>query len=60
MDDVEARARAAGCSVVRFDAFRDNQAVLDFYRRLGYVERGPFVVEKIIPVVCMEKELPPC
>lgn len=60
MDDVEARARDLGCPVVRFDAFRDNDAVLAFYRRLGYVERGPFVVEKIIPVVCMEKELAPC
>ncbi|HEY2744616.1 MAG TPA: GNAT family N-acetyltransferase [Polyangia bacterium] len=60
MDDVEARARAAGCRAVRFDAFRDNHGILDFYRRLGYVDRGPFVVEKIIPVVCMEKELAPC
>jgi GNAT superfamily N-acetyltransferase len=59
MLDVESRARAAGCRVVRFDAFRDNHAVLDFYRRLGYVERGPFVVEKIIPVLCYEKELAP-
>ena len=60
MDDVEARARAAGCRAVRFDAFRDNEGILDFYRRLGYVDRGPFVVEKIIPVICMEKELEPC
>ena len=60
MDDVEARARAADCRAVRFDAFRDNPGILDFYRRLGYVDRGPFVVEKIIPVLCMEKELQPC
>jgi GNAT superfamily N-acetyltransferase len=61
MADIEARARAAGCEVVRFDAFRDNIGILDFYRRLGYVERGPFVVEKIIHVLCFEKEVsPPC
>jgi GNAT superfamily N-acetyltransferase len=59
MDDVEARARTAGCRVVRFDAFQGNVGILDFYRRLGYVDRGPFVVEKIIHVICMEKELAP-
>ena len=59
MDDVESRARAAGCRVVRFDVFRDNPSVHDFYRRLGYVERGPFVVEEVIPVICYEKELAP-
>jgi GNAT superfamily N-acetyltransferase len=57
MDDVEARARAAGCRVVRFDAFRDNGAVHAFYRRLGYVERGAF--HKDVPVLCYEKELAP-
>ena len=43
--------------IVRFDAFRDNAPLRAFYRRLGYVERGPFKVGTI-PVVCFEKELP--
>jgi GNAT superfamily N-acetyltransferase len=58
MRDVEARARAVDARVVRFDAFRDNPPLRAFYRRLGYVERGPFRVGPI-PVICYEKELAP-
>jgi GNAT superfamily N-acetyltransferase len=57
MVDVEARARAAAVAAVRFDAFRDNAPLREFYRRLGYIERGPFQVGPI-PVVCFEKVLP--
>ncbi|HEX9103181.1 MAG TPA: GNAT family N-acetyltransferase [Polyangia bacterium] len=56
MQRVEAHARQAGARAVRFDAFRDNAPLRAFYRRLGYVERGPFQVGTI-PVVCFEKEL---
>src|SRR6478609_7114023 len=56
MERVEAHARDAGARMVRFDAFRDNAPLRAFYRRLGYVERGPFRVGPI-PVVCFEKEL---
>jgi GNAT superfamily N-acetyltransferase len=58
MAHVEERARAVGARAVRFDAFRDNAPLRAFYRRLGYVERGPFAVGPI-PVVCFEKELVP-
>jgi len=58
MAEVEARARAVGARAVRFDAFRDNAPLRGFYRRLGYVERGPFSVGPI-PVICYEKELVP-
>ena len=56
MERVEAHARRVGARAVRFDAFRDNAPLRAFYRRLGYVERGPFRVGPI-PVVCFEKEL---
>ena len=58
MRRVEARAREVGARAVRFDAFRDNAPLRAFYRRLGYVERGPFRVGAIA-VVCLEKELSP-
>jgi GNAT superfamily N-acetyltransferase len=58
MAQVEARARAVAARAVRFDAFRDNAPLRAFYRRLGYVERGPFAVGPI-PVICFEKELLP-
>ena len=58
MAQVEERARAVGARAIRFDAFRDNAPLRAFYRRLGYVERGPFAVGPI-PVVCFEKELSP-
>jgi GNAT superfamily N-acetyltransferase len=58
MAEVEARARAVGARAVRFDAFADNPPLRAFYRRLGYVERGPFAVGPI-PVICFEKELEP-
>jgi GNAT superfamily N-acetyltransferase len=58
MQRVEEHARQAGARRVRFDAFRDNAPLRAFYRRLGYVERGPFRVGPI-PVVCFEKELEP-
>ncbi|MDB4966609.1 MAG: GCN5-related N-acetyltransferase [Myxococcales bacterium] len=54
MADIDARARAAGAVVVRFDAFRDNPGLRDFYRRLHYIERGPFAIGKL-PVICFEK-----
>jgi len=56
MRRVEDHARQAGARFVRFDAFRDNPPLRAFYRRLGYVERGPYHVGAI-PVVCFEKEL---
>jgi GNAT superfamily N-acetyltransferase len=56
MRRVEEHARQAGARAVRFDAFRDNPPLRAFYRRLGYVERGPYHVGAI-PVVCFEKEL---
>ncbi len=58
MRRVEQHAAEAGARAVRFDAFRDNAPLRAFYRRLGYVERGPFRVGPI-PVVCFEKELVP-
>jgi GNAT superfamily N-acetyltransferase len=58
MADIEARARAAGAALVRFDAFADNPGLREFYRRLGYVERGPFAIGAI-PVICFEKEVQP-
>jgi GNAT superfamily N-acetyltransferase len=54
MREVEARARAVGARAVRFDAVAAYDVGLDFYRRLGYVERGPFVVSGF-DVVCFEK-----
>ncbi len=57
MAEVEARARAAGCRAVRFDAFADNAPLRAFYHALGYGERGPFVVEGTISVICFEKEV---
>ncbi|MCA1663758.1 MAG: GNAT family N-acetyltransferase, partial [Myxococcales bacterium] len=58
MAEIEQRARVVGARAVRFDAFLDNAPLRAFYRRLGYVERGPFAVGPI-PVVCFEKELSP-
>jgi GNAT superfamily N-acetyltransferase len=57
MADVEARARAAGAHAVRFDAVAANAALLQFYRRLGYVERGPHRIGALA-VTCFERVLP--
>jgi ribosomal protein S18 acetylase RimI-like enzyme len=56
MREVEARARALGAGFVRCDVFRDNARLRAWYRRLGYLERGPFSVGTV-PVVCLEREL---
>jgi GNAT superfamily N-acetyltransferase len=56
MREVDARARAVGAHAVRFDAAAAHQRLIAFYRRLGYVERGPFVVG-VVDVICFEKRI---
>lgn len=57
MLDVEARARAAGARAVRLDAVSAYARLCDFYRRLGYAERGPHRIGAL-DVTCFEKALP--
>jgi GNAT superfamily N-acetyltransferase len=56
MREVEARAKAVGARAVRFDCAQSHARGLDFYRRLGYVERGPFVIGTV-DVMCFEKRV---
>jgi GNAT superfamily N-acetyltransferase len=54
MAEIERLARERGCRTVRFDAVTAMTAVCDFYRRLGYADRGPFLLGDI-HVTCFEK-----
>jgi GNAT superfamily N-acetyltransferase len=56
MAEVEAIAARRGCRSVRFDAITGHTALCDFYRGLGYLERGPFAILGF-PVTCFEKIL---
>jgi GNAT superfamily N-acetyltransferase len=56
MREVEQRAKAVGARAVRLDSVSAHARGLVFYRRLGYEERGPFVVATH-DVVCFEKRI---
>jgi GNAT superfamily N-acetyltransferase len=56
MHEVELRAKAVGARAVRLDSASAHTRGLVFYRRLGYEERGPFVVGNV-DVVCFEKRV---
>lgn len=42
MEQIEQLAGAEGCSAVRLDAYDEHLALHEFYRHLGYQERGSF------------------
>jgi GNAT superfamily N-acetyltransferase len=57
MAEVERLAALRDSAFVRLDAVTAHAALCDFYRRLGYLERGPF--DNLgVPVTCFEKSLP--
>jgi GNAT superfamily N-acetyltransferase len=56
MGEVEQRARAVGARAVRLDSVAAHARGLVFYRRLGYVERGPFLLGTL-DVICFEKRI---
>jgi GNAT superfamily N-acetyltransferase len=56
MREIESRAHAVGAHAVRLDSASAHTRGLVFYRRLGYDERGPFVVGTV-DVVCFEKRI---
>jgi GNAT superfamily N-acetyltransferase len=56
MAEVELLARARGARAVRFDAVAAHAGLRAFYRQLGYLERGPFLLGSLT-VECFEKLL---
>jgi GNAT superfamily N-acetyltransferase len=57
MAEIERLAQTRHAEFVRLDAVTAHAALCDFYRKLGYVERGPF--DNLgIAVTCFEKSLP--
>jgi len=56
MHDLEDRLRARGCSTCRLETGIKQPEALGLYRRLGYVERGPYGAYREDPLsVFMEK-----
>jgi GNAT superfamily N-acetyltransferase len=61
LEQVEAMARAQGCTAVRFDAYDQHTRLCAFYLHLGYEQRGAFkMITKTYGEtggICFEKRL---
>src|SRR5437763_12654056 len=53
---VEDEARRGGFRSIRFDAIAQHTLLLEFYRALGYAERGPAINHRL-DVICFERAL---
>ena len=61
MEQAEQLAKVEGCGAVRLDAYDKHLALHDFYRHLGYEERGAFTLTTKLygetGGICFEKSL---
>lgn len=58
MEFAEEYGRSMGYKSIRLDAFKENQGLQNFYKKLGYLEVGEIPLEYTAgPFVCFEKRL---